>query len=69
MSDRPTSDSAENMTLPDESEFVRGANAAIRRAIDSAHRQGIATTHERDGRLVLVSPDGQEQELGPLVRR
>lgn len=64
----PMGTQPEAAALPDEDEFVKGANLAIRRAIEASHSSGVATTHERNGMLVQVHPDGRAQEIGPLRR-
>ncbi|HRI49820.1 MAG TPA: hypothetical protein PLW65_06525 [Pseudomonadota bacterium] len=68
MIDRPKRDAQGRVSVPDEDEFIQGANQAIRRAIEATHQAGFATTHARDGKLVEVFPDGHVRELGPLRR-
>lgn len=52
--------------VPDEEEFLEGAIKAVKEAVASLHRRGIATTHVIDGKLVQIHPDGRREELGPL---
>jgi len=52
--------------VPDEEEFLEGANRAVREAIEDLRRSGITTVHAVDGRLVRVHPDGRREDLGPL---
>jgi hypothetical protein len=52
--------------VPDESEFMEGANLAVQSAIQKLHRAGIATVHAIDGRIVRIHPDGRHEGLGPV---
>ena len=53
-------------TVPDELEFIEGAQAAVQRAIASLHARGIPTVHRIDGQLITVMPDGSRHPTPPV---